>query len=148
MTDRAALLMDLAERCEKAEGADRELDAEIWATAVGRVFDATSRRWLKIKRAWPANNGGKDCFWFETASSMQGTNAILYTASLDAALSLVPEGLLRSMLEDPRVSRAVAHVRTKSILDPDTQEWSGYAKALPLALCAAALRALASGAPR
>lgn len=146
MTDRAALLMDLADRVEKAQGPDRELDAEIWATAVGRVFDATSRRWLKIKRAWPANNGGKDCFWFETASSMQGTNAILYTASLDAALSLVPEGWAWAVYGGAReeiVATAYCVPNGGRLPWPD---WvTDICAATPaLALCAAALRALAS----
>jgi hypothetical protein len=123
-------LFELAARCEAAEGPDRELDEAIARTLGWRTMDdGYGRHTLWLPPGWKSGDGG----------AKHSTPA--FTASIDAALTLVPEGLSRSMLEDPRISRAVAHVRTKSILDPDKLEWSGYAKTLPLALCAAALRA-------
>ena len=62
MTKTVALLQ-LAERCENATGPDRELDCDIHAKLVG----APHRH--QIPSTWP-----------------------LYTASLDAAMQLVPEG--------------------------------------------------------
>ena len=116
MTDRAALLMDLAERCEKAQGPDRELDREI--------AEAT-----------------KPDFWLVPPR---------YTASLDAALSLVPEGWAWAVYGGAReeiVATAYCVPNGGRLPWPD---WvTDICAATPaLALCAATLRALASGAPR
>lgn len=83
----------IIERLRDATGADRELDADIWVTAVGRAWCDTMRRWERVERAWPVQNGGRWCFWFETEESTRGTDLIPYTASLDAALTLVPPDL-------------------------------------------------------
>ena len=79
MTDRAALLMDLADRCEKAQGADRELDGAI-ASALG---------WTEVHGSVlaPRFQGGRPLGvmdWWDHVPA--------YTVSIDAALSLVPEG--------------------------------------------------------
>jgi hypothetical protein len=62
-----------------------------------------------------------------------------FSRSVDAALSLVPEGLMVSMTIGH--GQAVANVKTGSILNPETREWPGYAKTPALALVVAALRA-------
>lgn len=67
-----------------------------------------------------------------------------YTASIDAALTLVPEGLLRSLII--YADRAHAFIRTGSVLNPATKEWTGYAATPAIALCIAALQARAARA--
>jgi hypothetical protein len=103
-------MRELAERCEKATGPDRDLDAEI------------------DKAIHP--DDWTDGLWFDPSRH----DLPAYTASLDAAMSLVPEGML--WLAGYAVDgRAIATV------DFDHQR----AAATPaLALCAAALRARAT----
>lgn len=115
-----AELLELAERCEKAEGPDRELDRLIGAT----IYQ------LEVGRTVPGIEG---CYSPE------------YTASLDAALTLAPEGW------------PVFHL-FNCHLGPDRWIWEadlapqrsyadilrGQAATPALALCAASLRARAS----
>jgi hypothetical protein len=121
MTDRATLLA-LAERCEQAAGPDRELDAEI-------------ARFLVLA-------GAEDI-----ARSRYGWS--YFTASLDAAVTLVPVEMPRNlrpgewwwMLETwPDECRASVHYENG---DPAILEESAKAATPALALCAAALRARA-----
>lgn len=103
------LLIELAERCEKASGPDREIDIDIQQVIGGAI---------------------------PTGFQMQyeGVRLPGYTASLDAAMMLVPEGMAIELawnaarLADARVG------------------WKrpGIAKSPALALCAAALRARAA----
>lgn len=74
MTDKPALL-ELAERCERAMGPDRELDAEIAN--------------LDIPRA---------TLWRDTRPECRSYPP--YTASLDASMSLVPRARRVSKLEE------------------------------------------------
>lgn len=127
MTDRAALLMDLADRVERAAGADRAIDLDI-----ARLRGVTVMRQR-------ADDSGADEYthWH-------------YTASLDAALSLVPEGWAWAVYGGAReeiVATAYCVPNGGRLPWPD---WvTDICAATPaLALCAAALRALASGAPR
>lgn len=118
MTDRAALLMDLVERCEKAAGPDQELDLVICR----RVMNSEP---LGHAAGLP-DEALKDCI-----SSLLVPR---YTASLDAAMSLVPEGWVW------RVGKTGwAH------LIGDREVWTDAATPA-LALCAASLGALASEA--
>ena len=64
-------LLELAVRCEAATGADRELDCAI--------YEALGSPKVSIKR--PGTHGDDVCIW-----------APFYTASLEAALSTVPDG--------------------------------------------------------
>lgn len=96
-------LIELAERCEKAEGPDRELD-------------------LCIMR-YAENIGGA------------AENAKHYTASIDAALTLVPEGLQFYLSRGDYATAATVGRE---------QEWHATAATPALALCAAALRARAA----
>lgn len=64
------------------------------------------------------------------------------TDSLDAALSLVPEGLLFTMTAG--YGQACVNVKTGSIIDPATKEWTGHGKTPALAMCASSLRARAA----
>lgn len=107
----------LAERCERAAGPDRELDAEI-----GRYFSA---RFLGYVPDEPQHGCAE------------------FTRSIDAAMTLVPEGWYW------RAGHGVlwpgwAHLNRKH---PDhcerEDEHSAHAETPALALCAAALRARA-----
>jgi hypothetical protein len=100
MSDPATLLA-LADRCEQAAGPDRELDAEI-------------ARFLVL-------TGAEDI-----ARSRYGWS--YFTASLDAAVTLVPEGCGWMVMKN------VAKVG----------RWPKRASTPALALCAAALRARAA----
>lgn len=116
--------LELAERCEKAEGKDRNLAWDIW--------DAQGKPGVD---EW--SNAG--C-------------APNYTASLDAAMTLVPEEWTAWQLRSRR--RKTMFIATLSRLiddieaEFDEQEVRGCAATPALALCAAALRARAAGAPQ
>lgn len=162
MSDRETLL-SLATRCEQATGPDRELDAEImfdlYAHAVGQKEDGGPAGYL-----WPEDNPswsfgirfpGKDRDWFKGARSrIDGETLTIWrdgawvlmnalriphlTASLDAALTLVPAGLKWSC----GFSKHVPH---------NAQVWTstGYYEGecdsnRAIALCIAALRARAA----
>lgn len=115
-----ATLIALAEKVEAAVAADRELDLAILKVLGGchwnaRLIDDTAR-----------------------SSGPPGISIPAYTASLDAALSLVPEGAFGGTLDwGPNG----ATVRIFFGGNPETQE--GNAPTRALALTAASLRALA-----
>jgi len=130
MTDRVALLMDLADRVEKADGADRELDVAI-------------HQFLERPVLWAVDDDGCE---YQALVSVP-----LYTASLDAALSLVPEGwkwscdfTQRPLFQDcgraDLYAPGIGDDRPADVTDI-------YAATPALALCAASLRALAQEAP-
>jgi len=106
MTDRTTLLA-LAERCEQAAGPDRELDARIYILITGGSADDAD---------YAATDPDVTC------------NPPPYTASLDAAVTLVPEGC------GWMVMSSAAKVGV----------WPSHGATPALALCAAALRARAS----
>jgi hypothetical protein len=107
-------IIALAERCEKATGPDRLLGAQIHTAIDGRPcsFDSKFDCWV---------GGG-------------GLNVPLYTASLDAAMTLVPEGWGYSICP------------TSALLTRSTSDHGVMARAATpaLALTAAALRAKAA----
>jgi hypothetical protein len=112
--------MDLAERCEAATRPDRELDAEI-ALATGAV---------KVINGWRYN------------SANRAREVEHFTASLDAAITLVPDGC--DWLINTRGIFAQVWER-KAVGDGS---WEARTAATPaLAMCAAALRALATDDP-
>lgn len=123
-------LEGLALRCEQASGADRELDAKIHVQAT---------------YAWPHVRLTDD-------------SAPRYTASLDAAMSLVPEGYEWIVRKDPQERTAFAniirqdHRNIVDTYDPEdgcfkasdtTGTYPARAATPALALTAAALRARA-----
>ncbi len=130
-------LMSLADRCEKAQGADRLLDFDI-AQMIGLVPIGAVQMRYAIDPGLFTTTGG------------DATAVPRYTASLDAALSLVPEGWAWAVYGGAReeiVATAYCVPNGGRLPWPD---WvTDICAATPaLALCAAALRALASGAPR
>jgi hypothetical protein len=104
-----ATLLALAERCEQAAGPDRELDFVI-AAGIG----------------WP-----------DSPNSHQ--NARRYTESLDAAVTLVPEGWTWARFHGGVVECMTLNGPGNSILFE-----RGEGNSSALALCAAALRARAA----
>jgi hypothetical protein len=122
MTDRNESLIALAERCEKATGPDRELDAEI-ARAIG---------WTNVSPVGHGHVGHCPNHFFGSVP--------LHTASLDAAMTLVPEGEQWNVASYPwaeHTHKAAAWVGNKRgpVIGAATPA---------LALCAAALRARAA----
>lgn len=120
-------LLALAERCEKAEGPDRELDTEI-----ARYFRVT---------VWKRNDD--DTANYETTHWR-------YTESVDSAASLVPEGWrwMAGHREHPHArayveNGAPAFVGISSRRNPDRQWYEVTAANPALALAAASLRAQA-----
>jgi len=81
-------MKDLIERLEKATGPDRELDADIHAAVYGGV---PSQR---APHAWMRSYGPAFVFHDKEygIATDKDSHARHYTASLDAALSLVPDG--------------------------------------------------------
>lgn len=117
--DRRALLLDLAARCEAAEGLDRELDADL-ARAVGLLVDISN------PIAWTVRDRGEHIAFARPLPR--------YTESLDAALP--GEAITNVYCIDGRWSAA------------NGRRHSGRAKTEPLARRAAALRALAEQEPQ
>lgn len=64
-----------------------------------------------------------------------------YTSSIDAALTLVPEGLRWRVSYVPVHQFASASVSDGSIFSPNTKEWEGKHTTPAIALCLAALKA-------
>jgi hypothetical protein len=122
-------LIELAERCEKATGPDRELDAEIACHAPICQADY-------VRSASPANRRGMVTRHFNGGG--RGTFVCdSYTASLDAAMTLVPEG---AELVTLVLINSAGRMPSAGI---DGGEHISHAATPALALCAAALRARA-----
>ncbi len=138
MSDKQRLL-DLAARCEAATGPDRELDVAI-ALSLPGFFNAG-----------PYYDGAKDRIGtidVDGNKSIPGNDPLMlvrhYTASLDAAMSLVPEGQRRVEFGTYNGGGAWAYVHVGS--ERGEQLGESEADTETLALCAAALRAIAQTA--
>jgi hypothetical protein len=123
-------LIALAERCEAATGPDWKLD--------GLIADELSD-WENLGGHWEQH---------KVSGERRRTSyppAPLYTASIDAAMTLVPEGyrvtsLAETVVECDQPWRAILWERRQN---PKRRPFGDGATAA-LALCAAALRARAS----
>ena len=145
----ASRLEELAGRCEAASGADRDLDALI-ACAVGVTSKHPKwvQRWQGALTPYPGKPG-----YVAHVSGVWWSSAKV-TASLDAAMSLVPEGWriytgdfsiegrFRWMLSGPRLTWITHEDGSKEGGDDWYQ--SGVAATPALALTAASLRSRAS----
>jgi hypothetical protein len=112
-------LLALASRCEAASGPDRELrelDAAIW-DACGLVDEGHCKSWCSM-------NGRTDL----TRAMYILAWAPRYCWSLDAALSLVPEGCDEAGVSWYPASKAIAELSTRQGV------YSGEAAAPALAL--------------
>jgi hypothetical protein len=138
-------LLKLAERCERIAKPSRDLDRAIWLAVVAGEADKQAYKWgLAISR---------DEARFRADYMMDGAS---YTASLDAAMKLVPEGLhvthageARFMTRSPAFAVTVEEWGSEQADDGSEIATRplvrhGVAATFPLALCAAALKARAS----
>jgi hypothetical protein len=140
-------LRALAERVQGLDGPDREVDARIWCALNGKKyagyfepFGVTDGRFVAVEYTEPPKRtrlvtGGKT-----------GTkHALRFTASLDAAMTLAPEGYAWVVYSDGPTYRASASIGPHPIggqIMPD--EFSADGETPALALTAAALLARAS----
>lgn len=125
---------DLIKRLENATGPDRELDLAIHIAAIR--CDPTAQYYpngncLSYYEYHPEVPGGANEFLTEELPH--------YTASIDAALTLVPEGYCWS-----RVPGRVEIVKEEHYGDPFVEPYSSNARWITIALCIAALRARAA----
>jgi hypothetical protein len=123
-------LLALADRCEKASGPDRDLDAAIMGLFTNSV-ESDDGEW-----------------WYGPHDEMPG-KVPAFTASLDAALSLVPEGWVTADANNLNISSnlggwAWCLDNGADCGHPRFRDAVAKAKTPPLALCAAALRARAT----
>lgn len=147
--DERDALLTLAERCEKAEGPDRDIDGWI-AVLIDPdrqvIVDLEPGRFPRTPIYGPTR------LIMEQVGGKEGADylvAATYTASLDAAMTLVPEGWLFSITRCPGQPAEAALVEFR---ERDGKHWHGSgmvdtkrvkAATPELALCAAALRAIA-----
>ena len=127
--------MKLSDQVEAATGADRELDARVavatgWTDSAGKQWGVTAPHWY---------NQDRRCIT-ELVWSYAGQGAYLpaFTASIDAALTLVPEGWQMIYGQDVPERSFRRLSLNKGGFSPYFQ---GLAATPALALCAAALRA-------
>lgn len=91
-------LSSLVERLEKATGADRELDVEIWLA----VTDGSYRK----KWNYTHSATGRVCEMDETRDKFGHLVLVpAYSESTDAAMSLVPEGWIIESMSDEASGR-------------------------------------------
>lgn len=143
MTERKAL-SDLIERLEKATGPDRELDVAI-GFAVGRIRERDGNYLYAT-----GNDSDMVVEPNEYDDHLVSQPLSYYTASIDAALTLVPEGSWAGL--DPIFFDEPGRVLFDAIIcRPDWSQWTpagewigrkeARAATPALALCIAALRA-------
>jgi hypothetical protein len=120
MTDRTTLLA-LAARCEQAAEPDRELDGAAWCAANGYPFV----KWDGAGVVWRGADG--------SIRHYPASRVPFYTASLDAAVMLVPEGWTWVMASYGNARAYQDQTAGKSFIGENAKP--------ALALCAAALRA-------
>lgn len=128
----AGELEALAARVEALTGPDREVDAEIAVASKAVPYDME-----------PAFGAG----WWRGIYDNRHWQAPEYTASIDAAMTLVPEGWEAAIYSAPVGSDLNANVQieTEQMRQrPDFYPLESIAKSPALALCAAALRAKAA----
>lgn len=142
MTD----LIELAERCEKSIGPDRDLDALIMATLFRRENRLIGTREEMDDGSW---RHIKTCVWVDPATDeWVSTAAREFTSSIDAAMTLVPQGFAVELSEawGPGRKDWTATMKRRSIDGAGTWPKANSDKPA-LALCAAAMRARASVLP-
>ncbi len=120
MTD-AAGLRALAERVERAEGADRDLDGAVASVVLPNVESYDGDWW------WGPHDDAP-------------LHVPAYTASLDDAVSLVPEGKVWCLFGVGYGNNP----RSEAYVEDDDADYPGGAATPALALTAAALRARAA----
>lgn len=138
-------LLELAERCEKATGPDRELDAAIIVACQHDLPAPMGECSASLRLPHKDDRCEAGTYWLVQRSGMSLRTARSVTASLDAAMTLVPEGMI---LRQYRASRFVKHECEVGI-DYAHGGWGGHSDySFALALTAAALKARAQEADR
>jgi hypothetical protein len=143
MSTSSAGLLALAERCEQATGPDRELDA--------LVYIATSFPTWRLQTDCEPFPDAVEVGRIQGGDSFSWRESPAFTASLDAAMTLVPEGAIwevghkfhypRPPQSPDRANYAFVNVGKPGAV----KSFGGKSVASPaVALCAAALRARAS----
>lgn len=130
----------LAERCEAASGPDAELDKIIWLTLGKCLHLSTSYEAVQGDSGHTCKNCGADS-WGNLGKFGQKLHDSVpeYTASLDSAMSLVPEGWF--WLASNAVDSAPGGIA--SVAPPwDLTDRPVEAATVALALVSAALKAL------
>lgn len=125
-------LLALAERCEKATGADRELDLAIQCALSGNPW-----RWSDSRAFEPETV----ITWDQYGAGAVGNPVCdleAYTASIDAAMTLVPEGWRVNWAGECPDRRWFVDLIARAANDVTPRLWAAN---YPLAICAAALRA-------
>ena len=134
MTDRDALLA-LADRVEACAGPDREVDAEIF-----RAIGAPVPFQFANKLVALTFDAGERAYFADVSEDLRVRySPPTYTASIDAAMTLVPDGL------SPTID-FVTHrcwLRTAEGYDVFHGPAYGFGLHVPTSIAAAALRALA-----
>ena len=129
---------DIIERLEAAEHGSRELDAEIHSRQLGADWYA--------KNQYEDGSGKWLCYctslFIDSDRKHEQTKLPpYYTESIDAAITLIPDGLwwvLNSGVQHPN-HRSLAQVSSKERTGPISHEAHGATPAL--SLCTAALKA-------
>ena len=120
----ASSLSDLIARLEKATGPDLELDEQIQAAISGATLE---------KQADGRNAYHRDGFWISIGKVLP------YTSSIDAAMTLVPEGWNR------RASETDKHWWWAELREGYETSYNrveiGQSPSLPVSICIAALKA-------
>ena len=134
--------MKLSDRVEQLDGPCRVVDAEVLCALGTHVLEKRGRD----RKAWWYLVGGADYDRLDPDGYRSQWNGVpAYTASLDAAMSLVPEGWTYVSLEVCAKGKPTQHCRAsvERLVGPDEidERVAGYAPTPALALCAAALRA-------
>ena len=131
-------MLELAAACERADESDREIDAEVFLLTIKPDWRA-AKDW-KRTNGWFKPGCAADAVSYYTPDGLgRSKTAPPYTASIDAAMSLVPKGFcVSAMGEVPDDCQFYVCLwgEYESEGEPELR-----AKTLPLALCAAALRA-------
>jgi hypothetical protein len=139
-------MAELMTKLEQATEGSRELDAEI-ATAI-RYMDPKAQEWM---RRWEnigpmPNWPGRIACWHSDGQVAVHWDVPHYTTSLDAALTLVPEGAEWNLIKLLHPDDMVGYSADVGL--PTEVRWfQASARTTPaLALCIAALKARATNA--
>lgn len=137
----ATVLLALADRCER-EGPSPDLDKTIYAAMDFCLHEKTTYSGAQSDTGFTCDNCHADS-WGNRSNNGKNQRlhdrVIAYTTSLDAAVTLVPEGHNGSVYWSCEAERTAVHLEPRKGRMSD-----GMARTHALALCAAALRARAA----
>lgn len=135
----------LITRLERCIGADREVDARIWAELDGRDVTGpiSSAIWSGALFGRSRKPPHDECFIWQPGRAMERVPC--FTGSIDAALTLVPEGNFWWALDGGSVDGAGDEIKPSAVVwayenGPHISQ-RAYASTPSLALCIASLKA-------